>query len=136
MRVTINAPGTSAVNETFEALSGIKIVSLVFACIGALLGISYIEMTKRMAFCALIAGLLCGSFGPEAVAAWWGAPLRPALNNGIAVILGILGMFVLPGIFKLGAMLRDDPIGFVGNVWDLIRGIKKDAAAGKDGEPK
>ena len=44
-------------NETFETITGVKVVALVFGFIGAALGISYTPaITKRTAFAALEAG--------------------------------------------------------------------------------
>ena len=117
--------------DAFETFSGLKVVTLVFALIGGALGISYTpEITPRMAFAALLSALVFGALGPEVIAFWWGKPLPIMLNNLAAVVLGVLGMFIVPGILVLGKKLRDDPFGFfdsVLGVLDRARGNKRGA---------
>lgn len=106
-------------NEGFEALTGVKVVSLVFAFIGAALGIGYTpEITKRMAVAALIAGVTCGALGPEAVAYFYGKPIPLIVNNALAVVFGIGGMFIVPGLIRFWQDFRDNPLGFL----DRFRG--------------
>lgn len=115
----------SPVENGFEATFGVKLVSLVFAFLGAALGITYTpEMTKRLAFAALLSGMLCGSFGPEVVNYFLATPLRPVLNNAIAVIFGIGGMFIIPGLMTFWRGFGTDPWGWL----DKLRGIKKDGS--------
>lgn len=106
-------------NEGFETMTGVKVVSLVFAFIGAALGISYTpEITKRLAVAALIAGVTCGALGPEAVSYFWGKPLPLVVNNALAVVFGVGGMFIVPGIIRVWQAFRDDPFGW----FDRFRG--------------
>lgn len=113
-------------NEGFEAMTGVKVVSLVFAFVGAALGISYTpEISKRSAMAALIAGVTCGALGPEAVAWGFSKPLPLIANNALAVVFGIGGMFIVPGVIRLWTGFRDDPFGWL----DRWRG-KGDAKGG------
>ena len=113
-------------NETFEAVSGVKVVALVFGFIGAALGITYTpEMTRRTAFAAMIAGVVCGGLGPEAVQALFTAPLPMTVKNLIALVFGIGGMFIVPGFIAIWQGFAKDPWGFI----DRIRGLR-----GKEGE--
>lgn len=111
-------------NETFETLSGIKVVSLVFAFIGAALGISYTpEMTKRTALAALMAGVVCGALGPELIAWGFNWKLPILINNIFALLCGVGGMFIVPGVLKAWRGFADDPWAFV----DRLRGMAKPA---------
>lgn len=103
-------------------MTGVKVVSLVFAFVGAALGIGYTpEITKRAAFAALVAGVTCGALGPEAVAWALGKPLPLIANNALAVVFGIGGMFIVPGVIRVWAQFRDDPFGWL----DRFRGGPK-----------
>lgn len=109
-------------NDGFEAMSGIKIVSLVFAFIGAALGISYTpEMTKRTAFAALLSGVVCGALGPELIAWGFGWKVPLLINNIFSFICGIGGMFIVPGILMAWRGFATDPWAFI----DRLRGAGK-----------
>ena len=110
-------------NDAFETFSGIKIVSLVFAFIGAALGISYTpELTPRTAFAAMIAGIIFGAVGPELLVWGFGWHLPIIVNNVFALLFGIGGMFIVPGVIVAWKGFAVDPWGFV----DRLRGSKKD----------
>ena len=103
----------------FEAATGVKLVSLVFAFVGAALGISYApQLTKRTATAALIAGLTFGAFGPELVSWLYGKPLPLVINNVTAVIFGIGGMFIVPGIIFAWREFSENPWAIL----DKLRG--------------
>lgn len=110
---------------------GIKLVSLVFGIFGAALGISYApKMTRSLAISALLSGLFCSGFGPEAISFFFyaGKPLTQLINNFFAGICGMLGMFFIPGIMKMGQMFKDDPWYLI----DRLRGVKKPDESDKD----
>ena len=108
-------------NETFEAASGVKVVALVFGFIGAALGIVYTpEMTRRTAFAALIAGIVCGGLGPELLQSFIVAPLPTIIKNVVALVCGIGGMFIVPGVLSISQGFAKDPWGFI----DRIRGLR------------
>lgn len=108
--------------NTFETVSGVKIVSLVFAFIGAALGITYTpELTKRMALAAMIAGVVTGGLGPEVIAWAFNLQMPRFMNNIAALICGVGGMFIFPGLLTVWKGFASDPWGFV----DRLRGIKK-----------
>ena len=108
--------------DGFESLSGVKVVSLVFAFIGAALGISYTpDMTKRTAFAALIAGIVCGALGPELIAWAFNWKLPVLINNIFALLCGVGGMFIIPGVIVAWRGFATDPWAFV----DRLRGSAK-----------
>lgn len=114
--------------DTFETLSGVKVVALVFGCIGALLGISYSPpMSKQTAFAAIIAGIVCGGLGPQLLSWAFGWHLPVVADNAIAFISGVMGMFIVPGILVVGRNIAADPWSVI----DRLRGIAK-----RDDTPK
>lgn len=109
-------------NDGFETLSGVKVVSLVFAFIGAALGISYTpDMTKRTAFAALIAGIVCGALGPELIAWSFNWKLPIIINNIFALLCGVGGMFIVPGVIVAWQGFANNPWTFI----DRLRGVSK-----------
>ena len=107
-----------------------KVVAPVFGFIGAALGISYTpEITKRTAFAALIAGVVCGGLGPEGVQALFTTPVPKVVKNVIALICGLGGMFIVPGLLVAWKGFATDPWAFI----DRLRGLRGDKKDG--GQP-
>lgn len=99
---------------------GIQLVSLVLGAAGAVLGISYTpKMTKREMFAAMIAGLACAALFPQLAAHYFALPA--VLNNVLAFIFGIGGMFIVPGVLALWRGFANDPWAFI----DRLRSGKK-----------
>lgn len=112
-------------SETFEALAGVKVVTLVCAFIGAALGISYTpQVTPRLAIGALVAGIVCGGFGPGLIEWGFGLELPLVISQMVAVVFGIGGIFIIPGIITGWQELIRDPVGFVGKLRNIFSGTK------------
>ena len=121
-------------NEGVELVSGIKVVSLVCAFIGGALGISYTpEITTRMAFGAMVAAIVCGGAAPATVAWVFNIQPPPVVNYVIAVVFGIGGMVIVPGIITAWKAIAADPWGFVDRVMSVVRGGKGGKPDNKDG---
>ena len=113
-------------SEAFEALSGVKVVTLVCALIGAALGISYApQVTPRIAISAMLAGIVCGGFGPGLLEWAFNWHLTPVVSNMIAVVFGIGGIFIIPGIIAGWQDLIRDPVAFVGKLRAIFGGGNK-----------
>lgn len=94
-------------------------IASVLGFIGAALGISYSPpMTKKEMFAALLAGLVCGVLGPQLVSQLYQVP--PIVNNALAFIFGLGGMFIIPGLLAMWRGFAVDPWSFI----DRIRGKK------------
>lgn len=105
------------------AAAGIKVVWLVFGFIGAALGVRYSPpMTKADALTALLAGVVCSGFGPPLLNAWIGWHLPPIVENLIAWVAGICGMFVVPGILNMGRSFAADPLEFIAKARAWVAG--------------
>lgn len=97
--------------------AGIELAAIVFALVGAALGVSYSpEMTKRQMAAAVLAGLACGALLPELVASVYHMPA--IAKNGLAFIFGIGGMFIVPGVIAIWRGFANDPWAF----FDRLRG--------------
>ena len=110
-------------SEGFESVFGVKPVALVFGFIGAALGVRYSPpMTKGDAITALVAGVVCAGFGPPLLTAWftWHMPL--IVDNAIAFVCGICGMFVVPGILNVGRAFVADPVGMIAKARQILAG--------------
>lgn len=104
---------------------GVKLVSFVFGVVGTLLGIANAPtLTRRESWAALLSGCTVGPMAAE-VFIWacqrWGGFTPPMIVYGVvAVIFGIGGMFIVPGILNLWRSFRDDPRAFIANAVALI----------------
>ncbi len=102
---------------------GVTFASMVIGFIGAVLGVSYVpEMSKKQMFAALLAGLCCAAFITPVATHWYAiyfaAPTPQFLENGAAFLLGISGMYIVPGFLSISRAFRDNPLGFI----DRLRG--------------
>lgn len=122
---------------SFEATFGVKLVSVIFAFIASLLGLSVTTpgtITGRVAFTAIVGGILCGSLAPEAVRYFMtdhGAAMPMVINNGIAVIFGVGGMFIITGISTVWKDFGTNPWGLI----DRLRGLNITMRPPKDDKP-
>lgn len=103
--------------------AGIKVVWLVFGFIGAALGVRYSPpMNKGDALTALLAGVVCSGFGPGLLTTWFGWHMPSIVDNAIAFVCGIFGMFVVPAILNLGRAFVADPFAFIAKARAVIAG--------------
>lgn len=109
-------------DPSFETVSGVKVVALVFGFIGAALGISYTpQITKKAAVAALASGIVCGGLGPSLLAWAFNWHLPATADNALAFVCGVGGMFIIPGLIAAWQGFAHDPWGFI----DRLRGIAK-----------
>lgn len=99
------------------SFQGFELIAAVLGFIGAALGISYSPpMTKKEMFAALLAGVSCAVLGPALASQVYALP--PIVNNALAFIFGIGGMFIVPGLLGLWRGFSVDPWAFI----DRLRG--------------
>lgn len=95
-------------NDWFNAL-GLKPSTLIAGLIGGIMALSMMpKLTVRKAVAAVVGGVACAAYVTPLVAEWVGLESRN-LENGLAFGLGVIGMNVLGGIFKLSERWRDRP---------------------------
>jgi hypothetical protein len=88
---------------------GLKVSTLVAGLIGGVLALSMMpQLTWRKAMTAVIGGGACAAYATPIAAEILGLTSRH-LENGLAFILGVIGMNILGGIFRLSERWRDRP---------------------------
>lgn len=103
----------------------LDLVAIVLGFVGALLGVSYSEpMTKKQLLAALGSGSIVAALAPPLVTLlihlqWPTVNLPVAINNVMAFVFGIGGMFIIPGVLSFWKTFSANPWGFI----DRIRGI-------------
>ena len=94
---------------------GIKFATLIAGAIGGVLSLHYIEdLTTLGRIMAVISGMAMAGYGTPALDSWLNMP--NALENIVAFGLGLTTMNIIPGLLRLSAIFRDDPLGFIRRV--------------------
>jgi Kef-type K+ transport system membrane component KefB len=88
---------------------GLKVSSLVAGLVGGVLALSMMpHLTWRRAMAAVVGGGACAAYATPIAAEVLGLASRH-MENGLAFILGVIGMNILGGIFRLSEKWRDRP---------------------------
>lgn len=88
---------------------GLRVSSLVAGLVGGVLALSMMpQLTFRKAVAAVLGGGACAAYATPVVAELIDLSSRH-VENGLAFVLGVVGMNVLGGIFKLSEKWRDKP---------------------------
>lgn len=116
-------------------LTSITIMNIFFAIVGAALAVTYQPtLTRRMAWGALLSGAVAGCLLPKTTLMilniWWPTLVFPELLMYLlAVVYGILGMFLVPGVITIGQQIQQRPgvvVDWTFSFVDRLRGVKKD----------
>lgn len=93
------------------SLAGIKAVTAVAGFIGAVASLSAIKpLTRTQAVLAVLTGAAVAGYLTPVAAHY--ADLNEELQNGVAFVLGLTSMHIVPGLLRLGEMFRNDPMSF------------------------
>lgn len=116
--------------DTGLVWEGIKLIWVVMGFIGAALGVSTLPpMGPKQLFFAATSGIVCAAFAPQWAGfmylRWMGDPIPAFMNNTIAFIFGIGGMFIVPGLITLWRGFKDNPWGWVQKIAELFGYSKK-----------
>ena len=86
---------------------------LIFAALGALMGIALAvpPMQRMIAFSAFLAGIVCGVFGPRIIEWAWG-PIPMFVSSALAILFGLLGIYIVSAILNVGRRFAADPKSF------------------------
>ena len=107
-RVASGLEGRRALTVWTDEL-GVKVSSLVAGLIGGVMAMSMMpQLTFRKALTAVLGGGACAAYATPIVAELLNLDSRH-LENGLAFVLGVIGMNILGGIFKLSERWRDRP---------------------------
>lgn len=88
---------------------GIQVGTVVAGLIGGILSLSMMpKLTFRKAMTAVLGGGACAAYGTPLVVEYLGVASRN-LENGLAFVLGVVGMHILGGLFTLSDRWRRNP---------------------------
>jgi hypothetical protein len=94
------------------SLLGVKYASLIAGLAGAVVSLSYLkELTKWQMVLAVLTGALVAGYMTPIVN--WYFDLEEVLSNGMAFILGLTSMNIVPGVMKLSEIVRNDPMSLI-----------------------
>lgn len=94
------------------AALGLKYATLVAGFAGGVVSLSYVkELSKIQSVLAVITGSLCAGYMTPVVSHWM--EVAPVLENGIAFMLGLTSMNVVPGVLKVSERFRNNPESFI-----------------------
>jgi len=101
---------------------GMKLLHLILGTMGAGVSLFFLPQFSTLALGRTVfAGVCCAVVGTPFLVAlyskYMGEPLQGA-ENVLAALLGVLGVYLIPGAQALGRKWRDNPWGFI----DRIRG--------------
>jgi hypothetical protein len=88
---------------------GIRVGSVVAGLVGGVLSLSMLpRLTFRKAVTAVLGGGACAAYGTPLAVEYLGIASRN-LENGLAFVLGVVGMNLLGGAMKLSDRWRKEP---------------------------
>lgn len=88
---------------------GLKVSTLVAGIVGGVLALSMMpQLTWRKAIAAVVGGGACAAYVTPIAAEFLNLTSRH-MENGLAFVLGVIGMNVLGGVFKLSEQWREKP---------------------------
>jgi drug/metabolite transporter (DMT)-like permease len=96
---------------------GMKLLHLILGTMGAGVSLVFLPQFSNIALArTMFAGIFCATIVTPLLVALYaryvGDPL-PGVENVLAAILGILGVYLIPGAQALASTFRDDPRGFI-----------------------
>lgn len=92
---------------------GVKLASLVAGFAGGVVSLSYLrELSRGQMFLAVATGSLTAGYITPAVLHYIAFPAE--LENGIAFLIGLTAMNLVPGFIALGERFKNDPSSMLG----------------------
>lgn len=97
-------------------LLGMKAWTMVAGFAGGVVSLSFIKaLTATQGALAVFTGVASAVFlTPVVMHYLWPAQTDPRLEYGVAFIIGLTAMNVIPGILKLSEIFKRDPRSFLG----------------------
>lgn len=101
-------PEPSSAGEIF----GMRIWALVAGFAGAVVSLSFVQgLSSRQAAVTVGSGWLASAYLTPLILQYFSLP--QSVENGSAFIVGLCGMSILGGLFKLGGSFRESPMSFL-----------------------
>ncbi len=102
------------------SLLGLKIGTVVAGLIGGVASLAFItNLTPKAGFTAVIGGAFCAGYVTPALAEY--LSVAGPMENALAFFLGVCGMNLVGGIFKLSDRFKQQPEGTFKELWLLLR---------------
>lgn len=119
---------------------GMKLLHLILGTMGAGASLFFLPQLNGKSLSATVTcGILCAVVGTP-VAAWAyaehltsGKVLPGPVENLLAMALGVAGVYIIPGVQRLSASFKSNPLGFLD--WIFRRGAPPSAPDDKGGQP-
>jgi len=90
------------------SLLGLKIGTVFAGLIGGVASLAFItNLTPKAGFMAVIGGAICAGYLTPAAAAY--LSMTGSMENALAFFLGVCGMNMVGGIFKVSENFRQNP---------------------------
>lgn len=110
-------------DESRSAWAGVQVFWIVLGFLGAALGVSSMPtMSKKQMFTAVVSGLVCSALAPQWAAHYYARifsePIPAFMNNTVAFVFGVGGMFIVPGLIVGWQRFKENPFVFI----DYLRG--------------
>lgn len=98
------------------SLLGLKTASLVAGFAGGVVSLSFVKnLTPMQGVLAVFTGVVSSAyFTPLAMHYLFSGSAVVPLENGVAFVIGLTAMNVIPGFIKLSEIFKRDPRSFIG----------------------
>ena len=104
--------GNPIIGQDYSTIFGIKSVVILAGFIGAVASLSYVRnFSVETAGLAVLSGIGCAAFMTPIVVDWFSLSL--STEYGVAFCLGVMGMNIIGGIYKVGEWFKKEPLKFL-----------------------
>ena len=91
---------------------GIKYGYVIAGALGGILALRHIEnLSTTGRIIAVVTGAIVASYGTPALDSL--LELKPDVESGVAFLLGLTAMNILPGLIRVSEMFKSDPLAFI-----------------------
>jgi hypothetical protein len=102
-------------STSITGIIGLKFATLIAGAIGGVISLRYIEeLTTFGRVMAVLSGMAIAGYGTPALDSL--LDLSSAMENVIAFGLGLTAMNLIPGLLRISALFKEDPLGFIRRV--------------------
>lgn len=98
------------------AIFGVKFASVIAGFAGSVVSLSFVkEMTPKQMGSAVIIGTVTAAYVTPLVAGYLSQYLGKdnAIDGGVAFLVGLCAMNILPGVLKISEAFRNKPLSFL-----------------------
>lgn len=93
---------------------GIKLASLLAGFVGGVVSLSFVkQLTRAQAVIAVTTGAVTANYLTDGAMYWLSLPA--SLGGFASFVIGLTAMNIVPGLLKVSAIFRNNPVGFIRN---------------------